>query len=57
MAQTEKFMFQNVAYKPSVYKTGETRKEIRRILFTHCKLKLVVQVELTYICIQKLKIS
>ena len=50
-------MFQNVAYRPSVYKTGETRKETRKILFTHFKLKLVVQVELTYIFIQKLKIS
>ena len=30
------------------YKTGEARKETWKVLFTHFKLKLVVQLELTH---------
>ena len=32
MAQTEKFMFQNVAYRPNVYKLGKWHKKSRVIL-------------------------
>ena len=28
MAQTEEFMFQNVAYRPTVYRTGSMVKEL-----------------------------
>ena len=32
MAQTEEFMFQNVAYRPNVYRTGEIEKLKKNII-------------------------
>ena len=49
-AQTEKFMFQNVAYRPAVYRTGLTSKN-RMMIRVHVIHKLVYLSNYSFLCI------